>query len=334
MIVEREKMEKFIQIGSEKFMIRQYRDDDETGVRKLWKAAFGKEMPMRLWYWKYLNNPYKRQMIICVAETGETVVSYTGIPYRTNLQGQTVEMSQLMDIMSHPEYRKTGLFIKTAHIFFEIFGKDILFVYGFPGKYHYDIGEKYLGYQALTRTVSYLSAQTDALARQEAGCCRSEPITEIDASFDGLWEKCLDDYPFSIIRNADFVRWRFFDHPMKNYEIFGCRKNSGPELLAYAVFSVEGKNARMADILAPVSEESIGDFMCQTALLLKDSGIERIETWLPENHFITQALISAGFINAPEPLGIIPTVRNFERAPRLEWTSEHLYYTMADADLV
>ena len=326
-------MEKLIEIEAGKFIIRPYRDEDEEGVHKLWKAAFGKEMSSSLWHWKYLKNPYNRQMLLCVSETGQMVVSYTGIPYRTNLQGKTVEMTQLMDIMSHPEYRKTGLFIKTAHAFFEIFGKDILFVYGFPGKYHLDIGEKYLGYKALTKSVSYLSAQIDVLASRKAESGRIERIMDIDASFDRLWEKCQDNYPFSIIRNSDFVRWRFLNHPMKKYEIFGYRKDSDNGLSAYAVFSVEEEKARIADILAPFPEDLVGDFMNQTACELKGRGIERIETWLPENHFITKTLTSAGFINSPEPLGIFPTVRNFEKAPLLEWTSEHLFYTMADADL-
>jgi predicted acetyltransferase len=326
-------MEKLIEIEAGKFIIRPYRDEDEEGVHKLWKAAFGKEMSSPLWNWKYLENPYNRQMLLCVSETGEMVVSYTGIPYRTNLQGRIVAMSQLMDIMSHPEYRKTGLFIKTAHAFFEFFSKDILFVYGFPGKYHFDIGEKYLGYQALTKTVTYLSARTDVLASRKAAFGRIERITDIDASFDRLWEKCLDNYPLSIIRNSDFVRWRFLNHPMKKYEIFGFWKDPDKGLDAYAVFSVEGKTARIADILAPSSEDPVGDFLNQTACVLKDAGIERIETWLPENHFITKSLILAGFVNYPESLGIIPTVRNFEKAPLLEWTSEHLFYTMADADL-
>jgi predicted acetyltransferase len=326
-------MEKHIEIDTEKFIIRPYRDEDEECVHKLWKAAFGKEMSTSLWNWKYLQNPYDRQMLLCVSETGKAVVSYTGIPYRTNLQGRIVEMTQLMDIMSHPEYRKTGLFIKTAHAFFEIYGKDILFVYGFPGRYHFDIGVKYLGYQALTKTVSYLTAKTDVLAGKDAEYGGIERITDIDAAFDRLWEKCQDDYPLSIIRNSDFVRWRFLNHPMKKYQIFGYRKDSAKELNAYAVFSVEGKKARIADILAPSSEKAIGDFLNQTACVLKGSGIEHIETWLPENHFLTKLLLSAGFINSPEPLEIIPTVRNFENAPLLEWTSGRLFYTMADADL-
>ncbi len=324
-------MEKIIEIEAGKFVIRRYRDQDEESVRKLWKAAFGKEMSPELWHWKYLKNPYNRQMLLCLNENGEAVVSYTGIPYRANLSGKTVEMTQLMDIMSHPEYRKTGLFIKTAYAFFEFFGKDILFVYGFPGKYHLDIGEKYLGYTALTKPVSFLSAQVDNLISQKSESGRIERISKIDASFDCLWGKCQDKYPLSIIRNSDFVRWRFLNHPIKQYDIFSYQQDS--DLNAYAVFAIKENKARLVDILAPPSEALISDFMTQTALALKISGAELIETWLPENHFITQSLISIGFVNSPEPLGIFLTVRNFENSPPSDWTSENLFYTMADADL-
>ena len=324
-------MEKIIDIEAGKFVIRRYRDQDEENVRKLWKVAFGKEMSPELWHWKYLKNPYNRQMLLCLNESGEAVVSYTGIPYRANLNGKTVEMTQLMDIMSHPDYRKTGLFIKTAHAFFEFFGNDILFVYGFPGKYHLDIGEKYLGYTALTKPVSFLSAQTDNLTGQKTASGRIERITKVDASFDRLWERCQDKYPLSIIRDSNFVRWRFLNHPIKKYDIFSYQQDS--DLSAYAVFAIKENKARLVDILAPPSEALISDFMTQAAWALKISGAELIETWLPENHFISKLLIPIGFVNSPEPLGIFSTVRNFENSPPSDWTSENLFYTMADADL-
>lgn len=325
-------MEKIIEIEAGKFVIRPYCDQDEDSVRKLWKAAFGKEMPNLLWQWKYLKNPYNRQMMLCLNQNGDAaVVSFTGIPYRANMNGKAVEMTQVMDVMSHPDYRKTGLFIKTVQSFFEFFGKDILFVYGFPGKYHLDIGEKYLGYTALTKKVSYLSVQTDVFADKKAESGRIERITKVDASFDRLWEQCQKEYSLSVIRNSDFVRWRFLNHPMKQYDIFGYQKDS--ELNAYAVFAMKDKKARLVDILAPPAESLISDFISQTALILRNSGAEQIETWLPENHFITESLISTGFVNLPEPLGITSTVRNFENSPPSDWTSENLFYTMADADL-
>jgi predicted acetyltransferase len=330
-INERAEMEKIIETESEKFVIRAYRDADDEGVRKLWKAVFEKEMPPLLWRWKYLDNPYRRHILLCVNETGEIVVSYSGIPYRTNYLGKTVEMTQLMDIMSHPDYRKTGLFIKTAQAYFEIYGKSILFVYGFPGKYHLGIGEKYLGYEALTKPVAYLSAQTDVLACNKTGSGKVERVGAVDASFNRIWERCEKDYPLSIIRNSAFVRWRFLQHPMEQYEIFAYRKDS--ELVAYAVFALKGKIARMVDILAPPSEELITVFLNQTAQLLKNAGTEQVDTWLPENHFIAKSLVSADFIISAEPLGITATVRNFDKSPLSEWTSEHLFYTMADADL-
>lgn len=320
-----------IEIETEKFVVRPYLDQDEERVRKLWKAVFGKEMPSMLWHWKYLKNPFNQMMLLCITETNEAVVSYTGIPYRANYRGKLAEMTQLMDIMSHPEYRKTGLFVKTAYAFFEMFEKNLLFVYGFPGKYHLDIGEKYLGYEALRKPATYLSAQPDVLARNEAGLGTIERVSRIDSSFDHLWERCQKDYPLSIIRDSAFVRWRFLDHPMKHYAVFVQRKDR--EIDAYAVLALEGNKARMVDILAPPSEQLIVNFVNQIALFLKNDAIELIETWLPEKHFIAESLISAGFVNSPEPLGITSTVRNFDNSPPSDWTSENLFYTMADADL-
>ena len=58
-----------------------------------------------------------------------------------------------------------------------------------------------------------------------------------------------------------------------------------------------------------------------------------MNTWLPDSHFTAGYALSAGFERAPEPKGVISTVRLFDHSPSLESVSRKMFYTMADVDL-
>ncbi|MEE4355743.1 MAG: GNAT family N-acetyltransferase [Desulfococcaceae bacterium] len=331
-------MEKIIESENGKYIIRPYKNEDESKVLSLWKTAFGREMHPSLWRWKYLENPYNEQILLCEDEKGQIAVLYGGIPYRANYKGETVEINQLMDIMSHPEYRKTGLFIKTAYAFLDYAGKEkgVLFLYGFPGEYHLRIGEKYLSYQAIRSGVRFLKIRVAALADiKTPELYRAGKIKEVahtDESFDIVWKKCVKDYPLSIIRDAAFVQWRFFEHPFHTYEIWSYYFQGSPA--GYAVFTVSGKTARMVDMLAPCSAEIINTFLAEIGKVYARKNIEFLETWLPSSHFLSHSLQTMGFQTAPEPFGFIPTGRLFENSLSGDWVSENLFYTMGDGDLL
>jgi len=330
-------MEKRVDTEHGAVVIRPYRSGDEEGVLSLWRAAFGKDISASLWRWKYLKNPYPVQIGLAVGEEGEVLVMYGGIPYFANWKGERVTITHLMDIMSHPDWRKSGLFVKTGTAFFDLFaGPDrTCFYYGFPGKYHFDIGKKYLKYTGLKNGVGFLKAETGTLGMNKMRAWgRIERMTGVDEAFDDLWKRCRKDYPFAVIRDSAFLRWRFLEHPVREYEIWGYRSCFRRGWQAYAVFAIEGETARMVDILAPASMKTTRDFLVRMGDRFHGRGIKEIETWLPEDHFLARFAASAGLKPFEEPLGFVPTGRSFHPALSLDWASQHLYYTMADGDLL
>lgn len=326
-------MEKVLEIEDGKFLIRPYRTEDEKGVLSLWQLAFYKDLPENIWRWKFINSPYRHRIMLCRDRQGNILAMFSGIPYSINREGKITEMTHLMDNMSHPDYRKTGLFIRTINHFISSFtGPDrSVFLYGFPGKYHFSIGEKYQQYRMLTGGISFLTAKTDEIAKS-SNLGEIVRISAADDSFDRIWEKCSVEYPFSVIRDAKFLRWRFFEHPFNRYHVWQY-KNSSKQTVAYAVCLLKDEKAILADILIPDSSEIIGDFIACIASELSGMGVKNIETWLPAPHFTSKALIESGFTSLPEPLGIVPTGRTFDKSLSFEWASENIFYTMADGDL-
>lgn len=319
------------------FVIREYRAEDMFRVLALWKIAFGKDMPVDVWQWKYHVNPFGCRMMICLNEADKPVVMYGGIPYRANWNGKKAEIIHLMDIMTHPDYRKTGLFVKTVEAFIERFtGLDrAIILYGFPGKYHFDIGQKYLAYREILPGITYLrktfSCPDNDMPEPEGNI---ERISGADDILDEPWETVKLDYPFSIQRNSMFARWRYNLNPTHDYEIWVYRSGIQDTVLAYVVLIVESRKAVMVDLIAPDSPVVVRNIMGKTVQMLSARGVEQLETWLPGGHFLCRYAMSYGFEIFPEPIGIVPTARIFIPSMKFEWLREHMYYTMADGDMI
>ncbi|MBF0200931.1 MAG: hypothetical protein HQK66_06400 [Desulfamplus sp.] len=188
-----------------------------------------------------------------------------------------------------------------------------------------------------------------------------------DPCFDDIWEKLSIYYPLAVVRNSPYMAWRFFDHPMKRYQIWvlgevgkegkdsasalgspenpsvapmenqatgsplGCLNNP----MGYAVIQERehGRGAVMVDMLMPPSHAKVGAFMEKLCQKLGQRGIHTLETWLPRDHFLTDIFAECGFQRGDEPIGIIPTVRLFDSGLDMDAVCRDFYYTMGDGDL-
>lgn len=335
-------MEKVVDSPRGKFVIRPYQESDEDGALSLWHAAFGKEMSHDLWRWKYLRNPYGQQMLLCVSETGRPVTMYAGIPYKAKLRGEVVRFSHLVDNMSDPDFRgviggRRGLFVQTAEEFFKHFGGPhaSIFIYGFPGRRNFRLGIKTLQGRELPGGASFLSAVTLDLEKNirpfRGRIMKTTPPYDIFERPLGLHE---DLYPFTVIRNREFLEWRFGKHPERHYEIWIYRSRFGRHIRAYAVLFLEAAKASIVDLVASSSVREVGDFMARLGHVLTVRGIETLGTWLPSGHFLHQSLIQTGFNVLEEPLGIVPAARIFHSSLSFDWVAANIFYTMADGDVV
>ncbi len=335
-------MAKNITTSGKEFRLCPFESRHLPGVLDLWQTAFGKTMDMALWNWKYANGQFSHRILLGLDTAGAVQAMYGGIAYAANWLGRTVEIVQLVDIMTHPEVRKTGLFPAMAQTFFDwMAGPDkAVVLYGFPGQYHFDIGKKYLAYKAIRGGVTCLTVSTENLAARSRPnpAYQMDLLSESGSIFDTLWHQCQTDYPLAVIRDRRFMNWRFFQHPHHSYDVWLYRQvstsgNSDPVALGYAVVSSNQEPARLLDILLPRTLAASADFFSRLGAIYQTRGLQRLMTWLPPHHFTTQSALAAGFDIEAEPLGIIPTARIFHPELTFDWLNEQMFYTLADADL-
>ena len=333
-------LEKTIETRHGTFHLRPYLDKDEDKVLELWEAAFLAKMDRKIWKWKYCDNPFGRQIMLCFTEEGFPIAMYAGIPYLANYKGLDINMTHLIDNMSHPGFRQAtsgrkGLFIQTAEHFFEVYGgfHASAFHFGFPGEKHFRLGKIFLQYCVVADGGAYLVADVRKLKNQPLPVFGSVgQISVATEIFDKLWEEAKPDYPLSVKRDRQFIQWRFFEHPVHKYKIYSYKNIMG-KMLAYAVISVKDNVATIVDVFALPRKTAIRALFQKIKKELLSAKVTTVQVWLPKKHFITECLIRLGYEIKKEPLGITPGGRSFEKKLDFEFAAKHIYYTMGDGDL-
>ncbi len=336
-------MEKILDTAHGRFLLRPYRDEDEDKVIALWEMAFKQKMNRRIWRWKYHNNPFGRQMMLCLNESGQPVTMYSGIPFSANWNGQEIRMTQLIDNMSHPAYRfsvkgRMGLYGLTVEHFVDAYGwpNESVISYGFAGIRHYKLGTMFFDYEKIAGGGIYLQANINKL--------KSKPIfsfrktEKIDSKqfqnglFDNIQQQLTPQYPFAVLRNDKFIRWRFFAHPSNKYHVYSGKTFTGTPI-SYITLRVDDNDVTIVDIYAPAGKNEASRLLHAALSEMKTPKPEIVRTWLPVGHFLSHELLGMGFSELAEPLGIIPAVRRHCKDITFDFVDRNIFYTMADGDL-
>ncbi|MCD6197843.1 MAG: GNAT family N-acetyltransferase [Deltaproteobacteria bacterium] len=325
------------------FVIRPYQEGDEKAILDLFREVFGQERTQTQWKWKFRDNPFGTQIILCFAPNGDLTAQYAGIPVKAVLKRQEVQVTQLVDSMSKPAYRgvlggRKGIFTRTVQAFFDAFGHPgaSVFLYGFPGIRHFRLGEILLQYGHMKFDNFFLSKKCSS--RRWRGHPNFHGTVTLcsfplNPRIDELWRARCNDFSFFVCRTTLFLNWRF-SHPERVYSVWTLTSLFGDKTKGYAIicFLPEEGKARLIDMVIPQGRSG-HTLLAGVEDALSGLGCETLETWAAPNHPAYSLLLDYGFRLAPETLGVIPTGRSFWDRLDFEWAASHFSYTMAECDL-
>jgi predicted N-acetyltransferase YhbS len=260
------------------FRIREATAADAPGIRRLFARVFGVEMPAAEWDWKFASNPDGWLGTVAVSD-GEIVGNYAGWAMRFRLAGRESLVYSVGDVATDPSVRalggRRGVYRSMADLFYEIVAaRGVPFCFGFPNTRAHEISNRIVG----TRTLFPV--------RERHVPCESFPAAPPDAgagdfvgeSFDRLWEGASRFLTDAAVRDRVRANWRFHARPTRYYRMIW--KESGGRLHAWAVLSVVGEQALVADFLSERPDGAdLPDLLGAAAAEAKRLGARRLVFW-------------------------------------------------------
>lgn len=333
--------------AAQKFTVRAFADGDELGILALFNQVFAEPSrePARdrsHWNWEYRDCPGGKQIVVAIDAEGAIIGHYAGIPLRAWVEGQEVMFSLVVDTMVHPLWRgglrRENLMVAAGKEYFRVYGEssETYASYGFPNQRAIRLGERDLHYRRLFDPLPTLYCNLfdpgQRISVQESGLILAE-VDRFAAETDVLWRDLRDRYPLALIRDADYLNWRYVDNPRK-FRRYLVRDESS-RLRGMAIFCERWMGQPILAIVdylaAPDDTDCLAAVLERATAVARDNGQMRVEVWLPEKAQQFSDALGLGFCSEPS---LFTMGDRQHRVPgRLEWCQENWYYTIGDSDV-
>ena len=171
--------------------------------------------------WKY-NTPWGTAFIATVRKDQKLVAANAMYPLRIIARGNSVMGWQSCDTATLPEARGQGLFMKCLHALQEQLSDESIF-FGFPNLNSVRGFEK-LGWQRREELVGFTRFLPGRRFNAFPNICASDSTLP---SYDDLATRVANNDRPMIERSAAYLQWRFFRHPLYQYEVFALSAAQG-----------------------------------------------------------------------------------------------------------
>lgn len=203
---------------------------DPMEVAELYRESFGVEFDPALWRWKYELGG--GEAVVARAAGGEVACHFGGVPRKVECFGSPSMAMQGCDVMVSGRLRRrsagSAIFFDTAALFIDREVGNVVrcpLSLGFPGR------------RLMRATVRLgLYRKTDDFVElvygDPGGAGPSWTAAALDLSdpahrreLDALWGAMRDDFRDAVVgvRDAEYVQYRYFDHPGAAAGLYDCR---------------------------------------------------------------------------------------------------------------
>jgi len=316
--------------------IRKVLPRDLTGLSSLYNALYSVRLDRDFWYWKYFRNPHGEHMMY-VALDGEKIVGEIGsIPVRVKCGKETFYAAHTCDIAILPKYQKEGTFFRLyGEAIKENVSRNILFVYGISIPKTFQISTTLLDFHPVCPIQRWVFILDPApyIARkwpfpilvQIAGhlgqffirsrlrkhyrnpAGKVAEVFQFDERFDRFWEERKNDSEIMVVRDSDYLNWRYCSHPTGRYKTLTYvseERLRGFLVLTTAVDEI--RRGIIVDILTDPSDRTVLDFLLSAAMdFFMSQKVDSIMVWLPEKFSGVRDMKKWGFVRRDTPYHLI-----------------------------
>jgi hypothetical protein len=287
-------------------------------------------MSLEEWRWKYIESyPEKVYSTVAIHEGLGLVGHYGALRLPLIYKGKPAGGLAICDVMVLPPFRGIKTLKKisfpTPH---EAVKDGLIIGYGFPTRDTLLNPALHIGIYEMVEDVMEAVKEVKFHGDMTRYQFKLFPLDYSDAGIDRLWNECKGELSLAVVRDRRYLNWRYKNHPLFRYELWGLRKRLGSMLQGLAVLKrAEGKMRIM-------------DYVCRLSLLdvllrkienySSSVGSNELVLWVPE--YLNERLTGMGFSVRPAGTSIPRTTH--ERTLTKNDIAGQFFYTMGDTDFL
>jgi hypothetical protein len=310
--------------------IRLYRPGDETGIARLFKEVFGRDMSLEEWRWKYIeSNPGKVYSSVAINEELAIVGHYGAVRVPLIYKGKPAGGLAICDVMVLPPFRGIKTLKKISSLTpCEAVRDGIIVGYGFPERNALLKPALRLGIYELVEDVMECAKEVAFHDNVNRYRFKLFPLDYSDPRIDRLWDRCKKELTLAVVRDRRYLTWRYKNHPLFRYELFGLRGRIGRSLVGLAVLKRQEDRVLLVDFVSP--KEHLPVLLEKIENLLHSGGAEALTLWIPP--FMAEAFTSLGFL-VKNGVTAIPRTTQEPTLAKKD-IAGNFFYTMGDTDFL
>lgn len=306
----------------------------------LFETVNGTATPADVWKWQYICPPAGRAFVRVADHDGRTVGHQAIFPLQIKIGDRYLKGAQALDAMTHPDYRRQGIFVTLAdEVYSEAESEQVELIYGFPNSQSIHGLTERLGfftletiavhvrpmslYGAIARKsktrllASVIGTPTqfifDLLHRTKSHAkVRVSKVERFPMEVDNLFRRLADRFRNMVVRNAEYLNWRYADHPSKEYEILLAHDSNGI-LCGYCVVGKRRKTGLDFAVILDLFADPEDD-LTVSALLKQSMCVARMNN---DQMLCCAVLSESPFLRSLKKSGFIISRKNFPFIIRL-----------------
>ncbi len=124
-----------------------------------------------------------------------------------------------------------------------------------------------------------------------------EEVSEIDESFDLLWNSVKDRFAMAGDHSAAYLEWKYLLNPRHDFRVLTLKAAAGGSLLGFVVFAVDQNKLNIYDMLA-LNKESKNKLLTKIVLIGRMENCISINVEIFETNPLLNSFRSFGFWDA------------------------------------
>ncbi len=312
--------------------IRDYKTGDEKHILKLFKSAFGKELSIEYWRWRFLDNPVNQLMIKLMWDADRLVGHYAVSPIVFNVNKKKTLTALSMTTMTDPEYAGKGIFTKLASelYFNESENNGLKAVWGFPNNNSHFAFINKLQWRDLEK-IHTLSLPVEKISKDLGSAIK--PTNHFVQGHVKAFNQITALQKIKLDKSLDYLNWRYLNNPSNKYIILEKEVGDINYFAVTKVFKSFSNHSKFEiDILELVfPEEDLLELLSTIKNIYKDYDVSQFNLWLSPYDQRSKPLSDIGFSNNNQTthMGVKVMDSNYELLNNsFDWA-----YSMGDSDI-